>query len=301
MEIRTSRTADVRSARIVPPPDKSRHRKKTAQKLGKGHIAGRRASSALRSMGKLCAFLLLAFFMLSIFVFAYTSDKFNLRHIQFYGCRELDSKRLEEIIRNDFPASILRIDLPKLKQRLEQETWARQVEIRRVLPSDLILYVEERIPSVILEMNGELMVADRDGILLDRYDPRFGKLDVPVLRGVMGEDMEGYRLYQEGNTARIRQALAMLSEIESGAPHYARKISEIDMSDKENLKILLVDDTAEVYLGGKDFLKRFLTLMDNMGTYQEFKDQNNDIASIDLRFDGQIWYRLRGASTSIQR
>ena len=301
MEIRTNRSAESQSARVVPPPDRSRHRKKAAQKLGPGHIAGRRVSSALRTMGKLCAFLLLVLFMLSIFVYAFTSDKFNLRRVRFYGCKELDSKRMEEMIRNDFPASILRIDLPKLKKRLEQEKWARQVEIRRVLPSELIIYVEERIPSVILEMNSELMVADRDGTLLDKYDPRFGKLDVPVLRGVMGEDMEGYRLYQGENTERIRQALAMLSEIESGAPEYAHKISEIDMSDRENMKIMLVDDTVEVYLGGKDYLKRFRTLMDRMGTYQELKSQNNDIASIDLRFENQIWYRLRGASASVQR
>jgi hypothetical protein len=73
------------------------------------------------------------------------------------------------------------------------------------------------------------------------------------------------------------------------------------MSDRENLKIMLVDDTVEVYLGGKDYLKRFRTLMDRMGTYQELKSQNNDIASIDLRFENQIWYRLRGASASVQR
>jgi cell division septal protein FtsQ len=302
MEIKTNRPKEVQTARIVPPPDKARRRKKAIKNLGNGHIAGRRFTSVLKALGKVCAFLLIVFFMLSIFVYAYTSDKYNLRNIKFYGCKELDPKHLEDIIRNGgFPPNILRIDLRQLGKRLEEETWTKQVEIRRVLPSQLIIYVQERVPSVILEMHGELMVADKDGIILDPYDPKFGKLDVPVLRGVMGDNKEGYRLYQEENAARIRNAMAMLSEIESSMPQETKKISEVDISDRNNLKIMLVDDTAEVYLGSKDYLKRFRTLMDYMGKYQELKSKNNDIASIDLRFDGQILYRPRGAGASIQR
>ncbi len=110
---------------------------------------------------------------------------------------------------------------------------------------------------MIFELHGELMVADDEGTLLGQYDPRFGKLDVPVFKGVLGEDAESYRLYKEENAVRIRQGLVMLSQIESGLPHATQKISEVDISDPENLKILLVDDTAEVYLGEKDYLKRF--------------------------------------------
>ena len=74
-------------------------------------------------------------------------------------------------------------------------------------------------------------------------------------------------------------------------PHSTQKISEVDISDPENLKILLVDDTAEVYLGDKDYLKRFRTLMNNLGEYQKLKDQYTEIVSIDLRYDNQIVYR----------
>ncbi len=301
MEIRTNRAREVQSSRIIPPPDKARHRKKTVQKLGNGHIPSRRVISALQTLGKLCAFLLTLAFLLLILVYAYTSETFNLRSITFYGCKEIDPKHLEEIVRRDMPVNIVRIDLRQLKDRLERETWVRQVEIRRVLPSALIIYVQERTPSVILEMHGELMVADNDGILLGPYDPRFGKLDVPVFRGVLGDDAEGYRTYQEENAARIRQALDMLSEIESGSPQYVKKISEVDISDRKNLKIMLVDDTAEVYLGDKDFLKRFRTLMSNLSEYQKLKDQYNEIASIDMRFDRQIVYRPRRTGDGSQK
>ncbi len=298
MEIRTTRSREALNTRVVPPPDKGQYaRRKAVRKFGKNQVSRRRFVSALRIMGKAGAFLLIAAFILSVFVYAYTSEKFNLRNVTFYGCKELNARELEEVIRQDFPANILRIDLEKLKERLERETWTKRVEIRRVLPSDLIIYVEERTPSVILELQGELMVADSDGTLLGRYDPRFGKLDVPVFKGVLGDDADSYRLYPDENAARIHQGLVMLAQIESGLPHATRNISEVDISDPENLKILLVDDTAEVYLGEKDYLKRFSALMNNLGEYQKLKDQYTEFVSIDMRYDNQIVYLRKPGNT----
>ena len=295
MEFKAKRTKENRNAGSVPPPDRSRRRKKAHQKVGKGPIAGKRYASLFRTLGKLGSFLLLVSFISAIFFYAYTSEKFNLGNVRFYGCKEVDTVHLENIIRTDFPANILRIDLKELKSRLEKETWVKRVEIRRVLPSGLLIYVHERIPSVILEMKNELMVADQDGILLGQYAPKFGKLDVPVFRGILGEDAKSYRLYQDTNSERIRRGLSMLSEIEAGLPQSTKRISEVDISDPKNLKIMLVDDTAEVYLGGKDYLERFTTFMKNQDKYETLKSQYKEIASVDLRYEDQIVYRPRYA------
>jgi len=290
MEIRTNRPRDTKNTRIVPPPDKARHRKKASHKPGNGSLTGRRLVAALKVVGKLCALLIVGAFMVSVFIYAYNANTFNLVHIRVDGCKELNPAQLEGIIRREFPANILRIDLPKLKNRLEQETWVKQAEVRRILPSDLLVYIQERIPSVILEVQGELMIADKAGILLGLYDPKFGKLDVPIFKGLMGEDAETYVLYQEENAARINQALEMLSEIEVGLPQYAKIISEIDISDRKNLKIMLVDETAEVYLGEKDYLKRFRKFINNSSEYKRLKDQNIEIGYINLRIDNQIGF-----------
>lgn len=298
MEIKTTgKSRDSKAAGVVPPPDSARHgRRKATNKLGKSQIAGRRVLSALKVLGKFGAFVLMIACIFSLFFYAYTSDKFNLRTTTFYGCKETSTKHLNSIIQRDFPANILRIDLRRLKERLERETWVRQVEIRRVLPSELIIYVWERTPSVILEFGGDLMLADSDGIMLCRYHPKYGQLDVPVFKGVVGETEEEYRLHQEENTARIRQGLLMLAEIEAGSPQQTRRISEVDISDRENLTILLVDDTAEVILGEKDYRQRFRKLLEGWKKYQELKQQYTEFESIDLRFEGDIIYRPRRAS-----
>jgi cell division protein FtsQ len=293
MEIKINKPRDIQGAKNTPPPEHARRtRKKTVQKIGKGTVAVRRLASFFKILAKSAVVLLIALFLLSIFVYAFTSDKFNLQTITFYDCKQSKPKQLEEIIRRNFPSNILRIDLHRLKTRLEKETWIKRVEIQRILPSDLVINIQERSPSAILEINGELMLADSDGTLLDTYDPVYGKLDSPVMKGFLGKDAEGFRHNREENAARIRQALDMIAEIESESLSDAGRISEIDVSDPANLKIMLVDDYAEINLGEKDFSKRFRKLMENLSVYQEVKN-NNEIDSVDLRVPGQIGYHRR--------
>jgi cell division septal protein FtsQ len=293
MEIKTSnKTREAASARIVPPPDKSRRaKKKAANKLGKGRITGWRLLSGLKILGKIGAIFMIVLFMLSVFLYAYTSEKFNLHTVEVYGCQELDPGHIEDVVRQEFPVNVLRIDLQQLKDRLENETWAKRVEIRRVLPSGIVISVQERKPAVLIEINKELMIADRDGILLGRYNPEKGKLETPLFKGVLGKNAESYRLYQEENSARIKQGLKMLSEIEAQSPEDTKKISEVDLSSRKDLRFMLTDDIAEVHIGNKNYWKRFHSLMENMNKYSELKEQYGGIESIDLRFDDQIIWR----------
>jgi cell division protein FtsQ len=186
---------------------------------------------------------------------------------------------------------VLKIDLLRLRDRLERETWIRQAEVRRVLPSDLIIGITERTPAVLFELNGDLMVADAEAVPLERYRPEHGKLDVPVLKGLEGTDASSFRAHAAENVARLKLGIRLLNELEAGSPALSHNISEMDCSDLTNVKVLLVDDTAEILLGDRDFLKRFETFMANLPQYREVKSQYQEIAAVDLRYEGQIIYR----------
>jgi cell division septal protein FtsQ len=236
--------------------------------------------------------------VVSLIKLSFTSERFKVQNINFVGCKQSRPDVLERVIRQNTPANILQINLKELRGRLEQEPWIERAEIRRILPSRLIIYVGERTPGVLLELHGELMLADKNGILLDRYEAKYGKLDVPVFKGLMGRNAQEYRVNQAENSTRVTIGSRMLEELDYGSPAFTRSISEVDLADKNNVKVLLVDDSAEVSLGDRDFLKRFRTLIANMAQYQDLKSQYNEIVSIDLRFDGRIIYRPRPGSGS---
>jgi hypothetical protein len=222
-----------------------------------------------------------------------SSTHFETGAVTFMGCNRSSPAQLETIVRREFPGSTLWIDLHAVCDRLEREAWIRQADARRVLPSDLVIRIVEREPGAILELHGDLWLADAEGVLLDRYDSRYGKLDMPVFTGFGGKSPEDYRDRGAENAARVQRGLQVLSELGSGSPDFARSISELNLSEPANVKLLLVNDTAEIMLGDRDFLRRFRTLMSNLKQYEELKSQYEEIASVDLRFEGQIVYRPR--------
>ncbi len=292
MEFHTNKARTEQDLEVAPAQEQNKYvRRKATQKLRKSHFASRRILGALRIIARLGAFVLVAAFLISLFVDAYNSDKFALQDVTIHGCRRMDAQKLKALVKGRFQTNLLRLDLRQVRSLVENQTWVKKAEVRRVLPSGLIIYLEERVPAVILEMQGDLMMTDDDGVLLDRYDSKYAKLDVPVFKGALGDDPEAYRAYQKENTARIQMGLRLLSDLESGSPNYTKSISEVDISDKTNLRVTLVDDTAEIYLGDRNFLKRFGTLISNRAQYEELKMQYSEITVVDLRFDGNIIYR----------
>src|SRR5688572_5265766 len=171
MQIKTTKTPEESDVvKGAPDPEQVRYlRRNATQKLRKSHRISFRLSAALPGIGKAGFLLLVVLFLFSVLNFAYTSDNFKLQKISFEGCQRLDTQSLETSIRQAFPANILMIDLHKLRSLLEAKPWARRAEIRRILPSSLAIRIEERVPTVIFEINSELMIADEEGILLDRY------------------------------------------------------------------------------------------------------------------------------------
>lgn len=298
MDIRTAKNPmEPESIEASEPMEKNRYlRRKGGSKFPWTSRFFIRAVRVVPILAKTFFLVAVVAFLFSVFNYAYTSETFRLRTLSFEGCKQTNSPALEQMVRRSFPANTLTIDLRELQRTLESEAWIRRAEIRRVLPAEIIVYIEERIPSVILELNSELVLSDDEGILLDRFDSKYGKLDVPVFKGLIGATFEEYRENQKENSARVRLGKKMLTDLESGSPLFTRNISEVDLSDRTNVRLMLIDDTAEVFLGDHDFLKRFRMLVENTRQYEELKSQYTEIASVDLRFDGQIIYRPRKLS-----
>lgn len=300
MKISTRRTYSTRSAQTSAPSRRiSTNGKKSTQKVAKNRISLRAFFARARKIGKLAGVACIAGIILFISIQVYHSEKFRLRTISISGCREVDPQKVEQIVRESFPERVLEIDMAQLRERLKQHPWIRDVEIRRVLPSGLTIYVDERKPSVILEMQGRLMIADSEGILLDRYDPRYGKLDVPVFKGVSGKDIDSYRSSQMENSLRVHHALDMLAEIESGEPQHVRRISEVDISEWNNLKIMMVDNPFVISLGEKDYLKRFRSLL-HSDKYKQYKN-NPDLLEVDVSLGNSIIYSFAGDGAAAVR
>lgn len=242
-----------------------------------------------RQLLRLALIFSIAVFLWKVYGYALSSPVFGLERIDFVGARNLDVARLEEKIRGRFPRFLLKIDLHKLQEYIELEPWVERAEVRRILPSSLEIRVREREPRAVAEINSELYLIDGEGLVLAPYQPRFGRFDLPIVKGLLAPEQSGY---PEENKRRAKLYFKVITELDSGGSSYSKGISEIDVSNPNNAVLIPMNDTVLIYLGDSDFLKRYRTFLENIASYLELKQRHGQIEAVDLRYENQIVYKI---------
>src|SRR5450755_1082076 len=92
---------------------------------------------------------------------------------------------------------------------------------------------------------------------------------------------------QSTRTARMKNYNVLVRELDSGGARYSQELSEVDVSDPEDVKVLAADANGEVlvHLGAWNYLQRYKTYVTHV---QQWRQQFDKLESVDLRYDGQI-------------
>ena len=79
----------------------------------------------------------------------------------------------------------------------------------------------------------------------------------------------------------------VVSQLDSGGAHYSQDLSEIDLSDPDDVKVLANNHAGEVlvHLGSSNYLERYKIYVAHV---QEWQQQFDKLESVDLRYDRQI-------------
>jgi cell division protein FtsQ len=96
--------------------------------------------------------------------------------------------------------------------------------------------------------------------------------------------------------ARMRIYNELIRQLDSSGGHYSQDLSEVDLSDPEDVKVSVSDPSGEVlvHLGSSNFLDRYKIYV---GHVREWRKQFDKLESVDLRYERQIIVNpdLRGA------
>jgi cell division protein FtsQ len=226
-----------------------------------------------------------AIFLWQIYHQAVVSERFHLSDIRFEGAKYVDTKELERVIRSEFPGSSLRLDLRKLQERLELEPWIVRADLRRVLPDALCVSLTERVPKAMAAIGGVPYVIDDEGMVLSKYESRFGKFGLPIVKGILTSDADNFIAE---NKKRAELFFKVAEALDSSGVKYSKEVSEIDVSNPNNVVLLPMNDTVLIYIGDRNFLKRYQRFLSNVSEVQRQKETHGAIEAVDLRFEGQI-------------
>jgi len=175
--------------------------------------------------------------------------------------------------------NVFRISLETLRRGVETLPWVRTASVTRILPHGLLVHITERVPVAYANVDGRVSLVDEDGMLLEK--PQSGVFDFPVLYGL--ENLPSI----EERRARLALYHQFMKQLGVEGPRAGWMISEVYLSDAEDLKALLIhgQETLQVHFGQKDFLPRFRTLL---ALLPEIQRSGDKLDSVDLRYRNQI-------------
>ncbi len=199
------------------------------------------------------------------------------------GNRHLSRAQLLEVFGGDIERNVLRVSLSDRKAELEQIPWVRHATVIRLLPDHIRVAIEERTPVAFVRQSGHIGLVDADGVLLDMgsNSSRNSGYSFPVVTGLMSSDPLSVR------AARMKIFAEFTNDLDGGGEKISPKLSEVDLSNPEDVKALIPDNGTDVlvHFGDRDYLDRYRKYQAHLG---EWRAQYPKLASVDMRYERQV-------------
>jgi cell division protein FtsQ len=200
-------------------------------------------------------------------------------NIEVTGMQNVTKAQIMEVMGADIGRNIFFIPLAQQKTQLEQIPWVESASVMRFVPNRLKVEIHERTPVAFARVGSRMSLIDAGGTLME-LTPKH-KYSFPVILGMNpGEPLST-------RAPRMKAYAEMVSDLDSGGARYSQDLSEVDLSDLEDMKVRVNDPAGDVlvHLGSSDYLRRYKIYVSHA---QGWRQQFQKLESVDLRYDNQI-------------
>jgi len=199
--------------------------------------------------------------------------------IEITGMQNVTRAQVMEVIGADIGRNIFFVPLSQQKAQLEQIPWVESASVMRFVPNRLKIEIHERTPVAFARVGARISLIDAGGTLMEL--PHNHKYSFPVILGMYpGEPLST-------RAPRMKAYNELVRELDAGGVHYAQDLSEVDLSDLDDLKVRVNDPAGDVLveLGSSNYLSRYKTYVTHV---QQWRQQFQKLESVNLRYDNQV-------------
>lgn len=202
-------------------------------------------------------------------------------NIQVQGAHNVSRAQVLDVFSSDLDRNIFFVPLADRKKQLQDIPWIESATVMRLLPNRLNVAVTERTPVAFVEIDSHIALIDAQGVVMDMPAGQQGSFSFPVIVGTTDTEPLSTR------AARMKIYGRLMRELDSGGTHYSHDLSDIDLSDPDDVKATVSDPQGAVlvHLGNSNFLERFETYVSHV---QEWRTQFHPLKSVDLRYRHQV-------------
>ena len=201
--------------------------------------------------------------------------------IETVGLEHVGRDEVLRVLGDGVGRNIFRLSLPAQQAGLERMPWVESATVMRLLPDRLRAEVRERTPVAFAREKGKIGLVDSHGVLLDlRQPPAGGSYSFPVVTGVGASETPAER------AQRMKLFGEFIGALDATGESISAKLSEIDLSNPEDVRALIPDSGSEVlvHFGDANYLERYRSYEAHL---PEWKQQYPKLASVDMRYERQ--------------
>src|SRR6202047_4877816 len=160
--------------------------------------------------------------------------------IDISGLQNVTRSQVMEVMGGDIGRNIFFVPLAQRQTQLEQIPWVESASVMRFAPNRLKVEIHERTPVAFARVGSRIMLTDAAGTLMDL--PGRKKYSFPVIVGMNSGEPPSTR------AARMKIYNDVVSQLDSGGARYSQDLSEIDLSDPDDVKVLANNAAGEVFV-----------------------------------------------------
>ncbi len=221
--------------------------------------------------------------------FSATSPRVILAHsdqVVLTGNHFVSRQAVLEKFVADRGRSVVGVPLDERRRALEEIPWVERASVERVLPNHIRVELTERTPIALVRLGTDLALADAYGVILER--PAGEMFHFPVVNGISESQP------REEREQRMRSFAQFMKEIDLVRPGSGERVSEADLSDAGDLRVVLTGlsggagssgQTVVVHFGDGDFGNKYRILVEKFAQWQADAGR---VESVDLRFARQV-------------
>ena len=260
----------------------------------RGRLPKGRLGRILIISGVVGVFALLIAMLLGIHNFFMTDARFRIdsaSSIQVLGNSQVTRPELLSVFGSDIGRNIFHVPLAVRRTELEELPWVEHATVMRLLPNQLRVSVTERVPVAFVRAGNQIGLIDRGGVLLDMPPAMMAakRYSFPVVTGVTAQQSADER------ASRMRLYADFMNALNSTGTTAASQISEVDLSDPEDVRVLLPSAGSDllVHFGSEDFAGRWQQLEQKLPGWRQ---QYPRLAGVDLRYQRQTVLEMSKAT-----
>ena len=201
--------------------------------------------------------------------------------IEVANAQHVTRAQIMDVMGGDIGRNIFFVPLAQRQQQLEQIPWVESASVMRFVPNRLRIEIHERTPVAFARIGSHISLIDAGGNLMELAPGPKHKYSFPVITGMNANEPISTR------AVRMKNYNELVRQLDSGGARYSQDISEVDLSDPEDVKVMTADSTGGVlvHLGNGNYLQRYKIYVTHV---EAWRQQFEKLDSVDLRYDGQI-------------